>query len=118
MTRNVFEDLGFEDKAAGMQLKSYLLMALQEAIRVSGLTQKEVAEYIGCDQPKISKIMTGKIDKFSFERLADFLYRMGYDIELTIVPIEDDDDDGEEEFLLPVGATKKKKKKKKQLAHA
>ena len=40
MSKNVFLDLGFtEDEAAGLKLRSYLFMALQEIIRKNNMTQ-------------------------------------------------------------------------------
>ncbi len=50
MSKNVFLDLGFNAKeAADLKLRSRLFMALQEAIRKSGKTQKEIAATIGAD---------------------------------------------------------------------
>jgi predicted XRE-type DNA-binding protein len=87
MSRNVFEDLGFsEEEAAGLKLKSYLFMALQEVIRDSSMTQKEIARIVGTDQPKISKIVNGQFDEFSIERITQYLQRLGYDICISAVP--------------------------------
>jgi len=87
MSKNVFQDLGFnEEEAAGLKLKAYLFMALQEVIRNSSLTQKEVAETIGADQPKVSKILNGKFSEFSIERITEYLQKLGYDIHVSTVP--------------------------------
>lgn len=87
MSKNVFLDLGFEEEeAAGLKLKSYLFMALQESIRNSEKTQKEIAEAIGADQPKISKILNGKFNEFSIERITEYLQRLGYDIHVRALP--------------------------------
>ena len=86
MSKNVFQDLGFnEEEAAGLKLKSYLFMALQEVIRASDMTQKEVAETIGADQPKVSKILAGKFSEFSIERITEYLQKLGYDIHISAV---------------------------------
>ncbi|MBY0358302.1 MAG: helix-turn-helix domain-containing protein [Candidatus Obscuribacterales bacterium] len=87
MSKNVFSDLGFsEEEAAGLKLKSYLFMALQEVIRGSKMTQREVADTIGTDQPKVSKILNGKFDEFSIERLTEYLQRLGHDIHISTAP--------------------------------
>ena len=87
MSKNVFEDLGFDAKeAAGLKLKSYLFMSLQEVIQHSSMTQKEVAERIGADQPKVSKILNGKFSEFSTERITEYLQKLGYDIHISTVP--------------------------------
>ena len=87
MSKNVFRDLGFsEEEAAGLKLKSYLFMALQEAIRHSSMTQKEIAETIGADQPKVSKILGGKFNEFSIERITEYTQKLGYDIHISTTP--------------------------------
>lgn len=87
MSKNVFLDLGFsEEESAGLKLKSYLFMALQEIIRNSDMTQKEIAEAISADQPKVSKILAGKFSEFSIERVTEYLQRLGYDIHVSTKP--------------------------------
>lgn len=87
MSKNVFLDLGFrEEEATGLKLKSYLLMSLQEAITNSKKTQAEIAALIGADQPKVSKIMNGKLDEFSIERIAEYMQKLGYDIHISTKP--------------------------------
>ena len=87
MSKNLFKDLGFsEGEAAGLKLKSYLFMALQEAIRRSSMTQKEIAETIGTDQPKVSKILNGKFNEFSIERITEYTQKLGYDIHISTTP--------------------------------
>lgn len=91
MSKNVFADLGFnEEQAAGMKLKSYLFMSLQEAIKNSmkkdGINQTEVAAVIGADQAKVSKILNGKLDEFSIERVTEYMQKLGYDIHISTTP--------------------------------
>lgn len=90
MSKNVFKDLGFEEEeAAGLKLRSYLFMALQDAVKSSeqnGMTQKQIAEAIGADQPKVSKILCGKFSEFSIERVTEYLQKLGYDIHICATP--------------------------------
>lgn len=87
MSKNVFLDLGFsEDEAAGLKLRSYLFMALQEIIRKSNKNQSKIAEIIGADQPKVSKIINGNFSEFSIERITEYLQKLGYDIHVSAVP--------------------------------
>jgi predicted XRE-type DNA-binding protein len=87
MSKNVFVDLGFgEDEAAGLKLRSYLFMALQEVIRNSGTSQKKIAELMGADQPKVSKILNGNFSEFSIERITEYLQKLGYDIHVSTMP--------------------------------
>lgn len=83
MSKNVFLDLGFsEQEAAGLKLKAYLFMSLQDAMQKSGKKQTDLAKLIGTDQAKVSKILNGKLDEFSIERIADFMQKLGYDIHI------------------------------------
>jgi predicted XRE-type DNA-binding protein len=87
MSKNVFSDLGFnEEEAAGLKLKSFLFMSLQEAIKNSKKKQTEVADIIGTDQAKVSKIVNGKLDEFSIERITEFLQKLGQDIHISTAP--------------------------------
>jgi predicted XRE-type DNA-binding protein len=87
MSKNVFLDLGFnEEEAAGLKLKSYLFMSLQEAILNSKKNQTEIARLIGADQPKVSKILNGKLDEFSIERITEYMQKLGYDIHISTSP--------------------------------
>jgi predicted XRE-type DNA-binding protein len=51
---------------------SYMIFA-RDFIEESGLTQKQVANLVGCDQPRISDLINGKIDLFSIEWLLDLI---------------------------------------------
>jgi predicted XRE-type DNA-binding protein len=87
MSKNVFRDLGFnEEESAGLKLKSYLFMALQEIIRNSTMNQVEIAQIMGADQPKVSKILNGKFSEFSIERITEYLQKLGHDIHVSTVP--------------------------------
>lgn len=86
MSKNVFVDLGFsEQEAAGLKLRSHLFIALQEVIRQSGKSQKVIADIIGADQPKVSKILNGNFSEFSIERITAYLDRLGYEIDVRVV---------------------------------
>jgi predicted XRE-type DNA-binding protein len=81
MSKNVFLDLGFsEDEAAGLKLRSYLFMALQDIVKSSKLKQSEIGIILGADQPKVSKIINGNFSEFSIERITEYLQKLGYDI--------------------------------------
>jgi predicted XRE-type DNA-binding protein len=87
MSSDVFADLGFnEEESAGLNLKSCLFISLQEVIKASKMTQAQVAEALGTDQPKVSKIMNGKLSEFSLERVLSYLQKLGFDIEVSVRP--------------------------------
>ena len=44
-----------------------------------------IAVLIGTDQPRISDLRKGKLDRFSLESLIRFLRRAGYETEVRVV---------------------------------
>jgi len=79
---NVYEDFGYVDPEEA-KAKARLAILIINSIKRKKLTQAKVAELIGIDQPKISKIMRGVLAEFSIERLMRFLVALGYDIEIS-----------------------------------
>ncbi|MGK7877796.1 MAG: helix-turn-helix domain-containing protein [Xenococcaceae cyanobacterium] len=82
---NIFKDLGFpnaEEKFAKVKLASMIYDIIEE----KGLTQKEAAEIIGIDPPKVSALKNGRLQKFSLEQLFSFLVALGQDIEIQVTP--------------------------------
>jgi predicted XRE-type DNA-binding protein len=80
---NVFRDLGLSD-AEELELKSELALLIARRIRKLGLTQQKAASLIGLDQPKVSALIRGHLEKFSKERLCELLRRLGCDVEIRI----------------------------------
>ena len=80
---NVFADLG-DTQAPETLLKSRLAQRLAKVIEAKGLTQPEVAVALQIDQPKVSKILRGRLREFSTERLFRFLNALDQDIQIVI----------------------------------
>lgn len=81
--RNVWLQLGLPD-AEEHFLKAELVLRLDKAIKLLGLTQRAAARRIGTTQPELSKILGGKFTEVSLERLMRFLTALGYHIEIKI----------------------------------
>jgi predicted XRE-type DNA-binding protein len=84
-TGNIFADLGFPDAEERMA-KVNLALQINVLIKCKKLTQKQAAELLDIDQPKISALSTGKLSGFSLERLFRFLTILGQDIIINITP--------------------------------
>lgn len=82
---NVFADLGFENAEEALA-KSELARQIAKLIKKKKLTQKQAAEILGIDQPKISALIRGKLRSFSLERLIRFLNVLGQDVSIIISP--------------------------------
>lgn len=83
---NVFKDIGFKDAEAEILLgKSTLVLALKRQIALREMTQVEVADRCGVDQPTISKVLSGRLGGVSVERLMIWLRALDAEIGITIV---------------------------------
>ena len=82
---NVFEDIGFKPaEVAELTAKSMLITAIVETIDKRKLTQKEAAERCGTDQPTLSKVLRGRMESVTIDRLAHWLNALGRDVEITV----------------------------------
>ena len=80
---NVFADLGF-DNPEEMSLKSALTYRIVSVLRHRHLSQTEMGVLLDIAQPKVSRLLSGKLDGFSVEKLIHFLLRLDRDIEISI----------------------------------
>jgi predicted XRE-type DNA-binding protein len=84
-TGSVFHALGLPD-ADDLVVKAELVACVERIIRERGLTQVQAAALLGMDQPKVSAMLRGKLDRFSIERLIRALRDLGQDVRLTVGP--------------------------------
>jgi len=81
----VFSDLGFAD-AKNLKLKVQLAVAVNRVLEEQELSQDKVARRLGIRQPHVSELVRYRLDRFSVERLMDFLTRLGRNVEIRIAP--------------------------------
>jgi predicted XRE-type DNA-binding protein len=80
---NVFADMGLPD-APELDTKARLGAAICNIVESRRLSQAEVAEVLGVNQPKVSALLHYKLDGFSVERLMRFLVVLGQDVEILV----------------------------------
>lgn len=80
---NVFADLGYAD-AKERTLKVRLAMEVNRLLKARGTTQVEAAAALGILQPHVSDLARYRLDRFSVERLMEFLVALGRDVEIRI----------------------------------
>ena len=72
------------EAAQNMKLRSTLMMALQEHIERTKLSQAEAAKLFGVTQPRISNLMRGKIDLFALDTLVNMATAAGMRVEMRL----------------------------------
>ena len=82
-TGNVFADLGYAD-AKERTLKVELALEVNRLLKERKLTQARAAELLGIAQPHVSDLARYRLNRFSVERLMQFLTQLGRDVEIRI----------------------------------
>lgn len=80
---NVFADLGYPD-AKERRLKVELAMEVNRILQARGLAQAHAARALGILQPHVSDLVRYRLNRFSVERLMQFLTLLGKDVEIRI----------------------------------
>jgi predicted XRE-type DNA-binding protein len=82
---NVFADIGVRDPE-GSLVRAKLAKQIAELIRRKRLRQNQVADILGVDQSKVSKLVRGRIAGFTSDRLLRYLNALGCDVHIEIRP--------------------------------
>ncbi len=82
---NVFADLGYAD-AKERRLRVELALEVNRLLKQRGLTQARAAALPDVRQPHVSDLARYRLNRFSAERLMEFLTRLGNDVEIRIRP--------------------------------
>ena len=82
---NVFADLGLSEPDERLA-KAELAQRICSLIESKKLTQVQAARRLGVDQPKVSALMSGRLDQFSTDRLFRFINRLDQDVLIVIRP--------------------------------
>jgi predicted XRE-type DNA-binding protein len=86
---NVFADLGFAPgEAAEPTVKSALITAIKDTIEGRKLTQQAAAKLCHTDQPTLSKVLRGRMESVTIDRLATWLTALGRTVEIRVRPYD------------------------------
>jgi predicted XRE-type DNA-binding protein len=80
---NVFADLGFANPEEEL-LKAKLVGEIRAIIKRRKLTQTKAAAMLGLKQPDVSALVSGRVGKFSIDRLIRCLNRMDYRVDVVV----------------------------------
>jgi predicted XRE-type DNA-binding protein len=86
---NVFADLGFTpQEAAELTAKGALIQAIKETIEQRALTQQAAARQCRTDQPTLSKVLRGRMESVTIDRLTGWLTALGRTVEIHVRPYD------------------------------
>jgi len=81
--KNIFADLKLPD-AEELNAKAQIAYRICGILEERKLTQKEAADLLGTDQPRVSALLHGKLEGFSSDRLFRFLNALDQEVEIII----------------------------------
>lgn len=80
---NVFAALGRKN-ADELLARAELLDKVSTLIENSGLSQSEVAKKLGITQPKVSRLVNGRLSEFGTDTLLHYLSILGCKVEIRV----------------------------------
>lgn len=82
---NVFADVGMANPEEALA-KAEIARHINELIAKRGLTQTEAGGILGVDQSRVSALSKGRLSVFSLEKMMQFAFRLGNEVEILIKP--------------------------------
>jgi len=89
-TRNVFADLGLED-SEGLLARAKLGQTVRIILEGKNLKQKDISQILGIDQSEVSKLLNGKYNLFTQDRLYGFLNKLNQRVVVTYRTRQEDE---------------------------
>ena len=82
---NIFEAItDSAAEAADLEFRADLMLVLRD--HFDGISQAQIGKTLGIPQPRVSELMSGKVDKFSSDKLIGFLATVGIRFKPATVP--------------------------------
>ncbi|EIC19788.1 helix-turn-helix domain-containing protein [Thiorhodovibrio frisius] len=82
---NVFADLGFDPaEAEVMKMRTEVMIRTAQQLKAKGWTQAEAARQLGITQPRVSRLVKGKVEDFSLDMLLTLATRAGLHPQLQL----------------------------------
>jgi predicted XRE-type DNA-binding protein len=84
---NIFEAITKNaEEAADLEFRADLMLVLRDFFREQEASQAQIGQMLGIPQPRVSELMTGKVNKFSSDKLIGFLAKVGIRFRPATVP--------------------------------
>lgn len=84
-SQNIFKDLGFTDaEAEDLRYRSELLLFIRKICDKEGFSRRDLEKLLDVPQPRVSELMTGKIDRISADKMFSYIQKLGYKVELKL----------------------------------
>lgn len=82
---NVFRDIGFsEAEAQEAMAKAELIQAIAKTLARRNLTQAAAAKICQTDQPTLSRVLRGRMESITIDKLTAWLNALGHNVEIRV----------------------------------
>lgn len=81
--RTAFEEIGIDMSPVEL-CKVKVAAAISMHVQKADMTQAEIAAVLGIDQPKASKLLRGRLDDFSLDRLVGYAAALGHGVDVKL----------------------------------
>ena len=71
------------EEAAVLQLKTTLHVEIMKVVQRRKLSQKEIAKILDIQQPHVSKLLKGDLERTTADRLTKYLRMLGREVKVT-----------------------------------
>ena len=71
-------------RVENLKLRSILMIKIAEQVELRQLKQKQAAEMLHISQPRVSALLSGKINDFRLDSLVNMAHRLGLNITLDV----------------------------------
>ena len=76
---NIFEEIGFNSEEAKiLEFKAQIMSLLKKLIEENKIKPRQLEKILDVPQPRISDLLTGKIDKMKVDKLLQYLFRLSF----------------------------------------
>ena len=76
-TQDVWEFLGVsEEESAELRLRGMIYEKIMQEIKAAGLTPRNLEKLLDEQQPRVSNLLNGKLEKFSSDKLFQYLEKV------------------------------------------
>ena len=80
---NIFADLGLED-AGKLYTRAQIGVHVFNILKDKKLKQRQIAEVLGIARPDVSHLMNGHFNRFTTDKLLDFLKRLDHKVKIEV----------------------------------
>lgn len=78
-TDDVWDFLGFsEEESADLKLRVMIYEKIMQEIKAGDITPRDLEKILDEQQPRISNLLNGKLDKFSSDKLFRYLQKLAH----------------------------------------